>query len=387
MSDEFNKRHRTILVKLLHTAQSRTSANSLIAELLRQKEKFSKKSLNIILLDIAKIDKLADQIYKEILKDSKSNDISALEFLQQFLSAYEKSKFTRKVVSSRHSIETISEDENCSNLKKTRHRDIDNMEQPENSRNNEIQTSTLYESIQKNNTSLVDVRIHSQLFFSKAIIDSLPSQIIQPNCAACSIVEQEQILIDELMYSFVGIPCDFITPQIFDDKKKESLHDSFKISDHIDVSLRNIAQDLLPMAYHYSTIQKFVQWGDKAKNQILHALSEVIQILLNDYRLSITQLEKENVNNNLTLHKLHYLIRPNAQKLYTLSELVEKIQKSDLKSGTILSILYDEITLQTGDQISQKMLIELTEKASVPYIEMLEKWILKGTFFLWIIVL
>ena len=83
----------------------------------------------------------------------------------------------------------------------------------------------------------------------------------------------------------------------------------------------------------------------------------------------------------MTLHKLHYLIRPNAQKLYILSELVEKIQKSDLKSGTILSILYDEITLQTGDQISQKMLVELTESASVPYIEMLEKWILKGDIF------
>lgn len=406
MSDEFNPRLRTTLVKLLHTAQTKTSANSLIAELQRQKEKFPKKSLQIILLDVAKTDKLGEQVYKELQMDFKTTELSAIVCLQRFLSAYEKLKSTRKI-NSRNNIETITEDEEASILQKTQNQSNQSMESVKDTNGNEdnvssntknipknlvkistdglsksAHTSALYDSIQNNNTTLSinnDFRIHSQLFFSNTIINSLPSQIIQPNCTARSINEQEQILIEELMYSFIGIPGDFITPKINNSNENKPVTCSFKISDQIDISLRNIAQDLLPMANHYSTIQKFVQWGDKKKNQVLHALSEVIQMVLNDYRLSITQLEKEKINNNLTLHKLHYLIRPNAQKLQILSELVSKITQSDLKSGTILSILYDEITLQTGDQTAQKMLIELTEQASVPYISMLDQWILKGT--------
>lgn len=406
MSDEFNPRLRTTLVKLLHTAQTKTSANSLIAELQRQKEKFPKKSLQIILLDVAKTDKLGEQVYKELQMDFKTTELSAIACLQRFLSAYEKLKSTRKI-NSRNNIETITEDEEASILQKAQNQSNQSKESVTNTNGNEdnvsintknipknvvktstdglsksAHTSALYDSIQNNNTTLSvnnDFRIHSQLFFSNTIINSLPSQIIQPNCTARSINEQEQILIEELMYSFIGIPGDFITPQINNNNNENNpVKCLFKISDQIDISLRNIAQDLLPMANHYSTIQKFVQWGDKKKNQVLHALSEVIQMVLNDYRLSITQLEREKINNNLTLHKLHYLIRPNAQKLQILSELVSKIKQSDLKSGTILSILYDEITLHTGDQISQKMLIELTERASVPYIEMLDRWILKG---------
>lgn len=243
------------------------------------------------------------------------------------------------------------------------------------------QTSVLQDTTQNGNitrpTSL-NLRVHSQLYFSKPIIDSLPLQSISPNCAALSIHEQEQILIDELLYCFIGIPGDYIMPQTIEENERGFVKFSFKISDQVDVSLRNIVQDLIPMAGHYSAVQKFAQWGDKIKNQVLQALSEVIQTILNDYRLSITQLEKEKFNNNLTLHKLHYLIRPNAQKLNILAELVDKISKCDLKSGTILTLLFDEITLQTGDSMSQKMMIELTERASVPYIEMLERWILKG---------
>lgn len=404
MADEFNisTRHRAILVKLLHAAQSKTSANSLITELQRQKDKFPKKSLQSILLEIAKIDKLAERVSRDLQQDFKT-ETSVIECLQRFLVGYEKLKFTRKT--SRQNIETIAEDEEASTSHKNNLDQLTENIEPSTSKNEDdvkennvkdtskkmmntttdsvnksAEISTVRDTIQNIDSALSvgDTRVHSQLFFSKAIIDSLPLQNIQPNCAARSIPEQEQILIDDLLYCFIGIPGDFIVFHINEENENESSYFEFKISDQIDISLQNIAHDLLPMANHYSTIQQFSQWGDKLKNQVSHALSEVIQTILNDYRISVTQLEKEKINNNLTLHKLHYLIRPNAQKLQILSGLIGKIYKSDLKSGTILSILYDEITLQTGDQMSQKMLIELTERASVPYIEMLERWILKG---------
>lgn len=416
MAEEFSSRHKAILVKLLHAAKSKVSANSLIAELQRQKEKFPKKSLETILLDVAKVDKLAGQIFKEQQKDFKS-ELLATECLQRFLSTYEKLKYSRKV-SGRQNIDTIEEDEETSMHQKSQNESAAATAKPVEPNGNVtglprpdvkeiptivvieatedfsksaqipaetstpalISTSALHESLRNNNISSLATNgsPHSRLFFSKAVMDSLPPQGVTPNCAARSVTEQERIVIEDLLYCFIGLPGDFITPQLIEENDSGFTRFSFKISDQVDISLRNIAQDLLPMASNYSIVQKFAQWADKVKNQILQALSEVLQTILNDYRLSITQLEKEMANNNLTLHKLHYLIRPNGQKLDILSELVGKISKSDLKSGTILTLLYDEITFQTGDAMSQRMLIELTERASMPYIEMLERWILKG---------
>lgn len=109
MADEFSTRQRAILVKLLHNAQSKTSANSLISEIYRQKEKFPKKSIVLMLQEIAKADKICDGIFKEMQKDFKT-DISAAECLQRFLTSYENLKYSRKV-STRQNIETINEDE------------------------------------------------------------------------------------------------------------------------------------------------------------------------------------------------------------------------------------------------------------------------------------
>lgn len=185
-------------------------------------------------------------------------------------------------------------------------------------------------------------------------------------------------VVEDLICCFIGIPGDYIIPKYSAESENGFSPIVFEISDQIDVSLRNIVQDILPIASHFSVVQKFTQWSSRASNQILQALSEMLQSILNDYRVSITQLEKEHSTNLLNLHKLLYLIRPNMQTLQILAELVEKITESDLKGGSILTLLYDEITLQTGDSMSQKMLIELTERASLPYIEMLERWILKG---------
>lgn len=116
MADEFNGRQRALLAKLLHNAQSKTSSNSLITELQRQKEKFPKKAVIGILQEIVKVDKIAETIYKEMIKEFKT-DISASECLRRFLTSYEEVKYARKA-STRQNIETINEDEEASVSKK-----------------------------------------------------------------------------------------------------------------------------------------------------------------------------------------------------------------------------------------------------------------------------
>lgn len=110
MTEEFNTHLRATLIKLLHAAQCKVSANTLINEIQKQKEKFPKKYLQSILLDIGKADKLADKIYKE-LQSKCREDITAAEFLLQFLTDYDKLKNNRKAAGNRQNFVTIAEDD------------------------------------------------------------------------------------------------------------------------------------------------------------------------------------------------------------------------------------------------------------------------------------
>lgn len=153
----------------------------------------------------------------------------------------------------------------------------------------------------------------------------------------------------------------------------------FKISEQIDISLREIVKDILPMASHYSIIQKFVQWGRFVNNQIIQALSAALQDILDKYAESVIQLETEQMMHGLNLHKLIFFMRPNMQTMDVLARVIMKIGiNKHLIGGKILTLLHDEVTLLMGDARSQELMIELTEQAAIPYIEMLQLWILKG---------
>lgn len=132
------------------------------------------------------------------------------------------------------------------------------------------------------------------------------------------------------------------------------------------------------MASHYSVIQKYVQWGNYVCNSVIQALSGALQDILDQYYASVIQLETEQSNEALNMHKLIYFVRPNMFTLSLLANLVCEIGQLGTSSGQILSLLHKHVTLSMGDMKSQEMLIELTECAIVPFIEMLQLWILKG---------
>ncbi|XP_031622919.1 gamma-tubulin complex component 2 homolog, partial [Contarinia nasturtii] len=380
MSDLFDQQLRDLLRKIIRRSGQKVSSGAIIRE-------FQKESVHPSILrqfnDLIKHDSLALNLFET---DDETNSTHLQthkpeQWLKNFLDKY-LSKFTeykeaqqaqkKKTVKSTGTDDEINDSKISDILKKVKAATNEYHQQQQQQQQNNNEYSIL------NQFSITDSRPHSLLYFNKNTHDSLPigSKVI--NCAALPISRQEQLIVDDLIYCVIGIPGDYITPQFTADTDYDFTPISFKISSQIDVSLQNIVQDILPMASHFSVVQKFTQWSSKANNQILQALSEILQNILNDYRVSITQLEKEHSKNVLNLHKLLYLVRPNMQTLHILAELVEKIIKSDLQGGSILSLLFDEITLQTGDQMSQKMLIELTERASLPYIEMLERWILKG---------
>ncbi|XP_055309975.1 gamma-tubulin complex component 2 homolog [Sitodiplosis mosellana] len=381
MSDAFDQQLRDLLRKIIRRSGQKVSSGAIIRE-------FQKESVHPSILrqfnELIKHDSLALKLFESDSDISSKNLQNTIpeqwlkNFLEKYLAKLTLYKEIQQAAKKKNDTSIATEDEiNNSKisdiLKKVKAATDVYQKQQQKQKQDHFDCSN-FEQIPFNTT-----RPHSLLYFNKTTHNSLPVGLkYSINCLALPISRQEQLVIDDIIYCIIGIPGDYIVPEFTADHENDFTPISFKISDQIDVSLRNIVQDILPMASHFSIVQKFTQWSSKAHNQILQALSEILQSILNDYRISITQLEKEHTKNILNLHKLLYLVRPNMQTLSILAELIEKIMRSDLQGGSILSLLFDEITLQTGDQMSQRMLIELTERASVPYIEMLERWLLKG---------
>lgn len=384
MSDTFDQQLRDVLRKIIRRSGQKVSSGAIIRE-------FQMESVHPSILrqfnELIKHDSLALNLFETDIHtnignlQTKDPQQWLKTFLEKYLTKLALYKEMQQVAKKKHgtSIGTENEinDSKISDILKKVKAATDGYQQLQQQQHQHQQNDTFECSIFKK-ISINPERPHSRLYFNKLTYESLPvgSKVI--NCAALPLKRQEQLVVADLIYCIIGITGDYIIAQYATINDNDFSPIIFKISDQIDVSLRNIVQDILPMASHFSIVQKFTQWSSKAHNQILQALSETLQNILNDYRVSISQLEKEHSKNNLNLHKLLYLVRPLMQTLSILADIVEKIIKSDLQGGSILSLLFDEITLQTGDQMAQKMLIELTERASVPYIEMLERWILKG---------
>ncbi|XP_055538248.1 gamma-tubulin complex component 2 homolog isoform X2 [Wyeomyia smithii] len=196
------------------------------------------------------------------------------------------------------------------------------------------------------------------------------------NVSAIPLSSQEPIVLKELLDCLMGVKGSLISP-----KKRTTPFNpvEFQVSDQIEESLKDIVREILPLASHYSQIQDFVAASSSLESgQVLHALRAALQIIINDYYLSITQLEELFLKQQLTFHKLLYFLRPVFHTMEVLADSVSTIRQTNSKGGSVLTLLHDKITSTTGDEKSQKVLIHLLEMAAVPYMEMLQLWILDG---------
>ncbi|XP_037917407.1 gamma-tubulin complex component 2 homolog isoform X2 [Hermetia illucens] len=216
-------------------------------------------------------------------------------------------------------------------------------------------------------------RSNSSWDFQK--IDLVPFQ--HSNVSALPIPTQEAVLLHDLIYCLSGMRGNYIYPEEGCESDTDAIR--FKISEQIHSSLRDMAYEIVPLARHYVCVQKFVQRASFTNcGQVLQALSAALRALIHDYYLLLAQLESELVAGSLTLHKMLFYIRPTLNTMDVLASAVNDICSSDLRGGQALTLLYDRINALTGDEESQKFLIQLTQLAAVPYMEILQMWIQKG---------
>ncbi|XP_074030590.1 gamma-tubulin complex component 2 isoform X2 [Leptinotarsa decemlineata] len=190
------------------------------------------------------------------------------------------------------------------------------------------------------------------------------------------VVSQENILIEDLLSVLIGLPGCYIEPE---DLKDVYGPRTFKINDNIPLSLRELVKQILPLASHYSIIQRFTEEKMRFEfGQVNNALAEAMQGITKEHLLFTIQLETEFRSENLTLQKLWFYVQRNMQSLGITAAIASSISKSDAKGGKVLSLLHDNVIGSIGDERTQQLCLKLMEAACVPYMKMLGMWIYKG---------
>ncbi|GBP06945.1 Gamma-tubulin complex component 2 [Eumeta japonica] len=199
---------------------------------------------------------------------------------------------------------------------------------------------------------------------------------IQASLADVPFASQENIVIDELLYIFSGIPGNYIVHQPVKGTFEQR---SFTISEDLDDALRHIIQQMLPLASNYSIVRRFIEHCNLWSGQVLHAFVAALETLLKDYYIMIAQLETEHTSGSLTLQKLWYFVQPTMHTMQVLAAVVMTIGKSELHGGAVLSALHERTNSMIADARAQEIALFLTERASRPYFKILDMWIHKGT--------
>lgn len=184
------------------------------------------------------------------------------------------------------------------------------------------------------------------------------------------ILAQEKLLMEDLLYAMVSVEGNYI--------KRRTSDLLYAVEPYLDAptcdeSLLYMVNNMLPLCEHHDKVCVFVNLHSNFEYGLVsHALCEAIGMLLKEYKLKITQIDVELEKSELTLQKLWYYIQPCMRTLECLGKFVEEAE--NLKGGALLNSIFKSM-LSASDQIHKKIFTFLLEKASVPYLEILSKWI------------
>lgn len=188
---------------------------------------------------------------------------------------------------------------------------------------------------------------------------------------------QEVLLIEDLLFLFMGVEGKYIVLKDEVEKKKKK---SFLIDASLDPSLHEIVNRILPTCTNYSVVCKFVEEGSLfSKGLVSHALCSAMRSLLKDYYIFVAQLEHQFRKGLLTLQKVWFYIQPSLKTLDVLANVAIMIEKGNCKGASILTLLHEKTESYTGDPKGKDLCLYLTQAACAPYFDMLQRWIYQGT--------
>jgi gamma-tubulin complex component 2 len=184
---------------------------------------------------------------------------------------------------------------------------------------------------------------------------------------------QEKLLMEDLLYALISVEGIYIKR-----RSQDLLYavEPYLESPSCDESLLYMVNNILPACEMHDKVCVFVNLHMNFESGLVsHALCEAIGLLLKEYKLKIAQLDMELEKGELTLQKLWFYVQPCMRTLECLGKFVEEAES--LKGGALLNSIYKSLTA-ASDAIHKKIFNFLLEKASVPYLEILSKWIYLG---------
>ncbi|KAK1164516.1 gamma-tubulin complex component 2-like [Acipenser oxyrinchus oxyrinchus] len=190
-----------------------------------------------------------------------------------------------------------------------------------------------------------------------------------------ALAAQELALVEDLLYLLIGVDGRYITAQPVQGRQNRS----FTVDPTLDMSIKELVNRILPVAVSYSTISRFIEEKSSFEyGQVNHALAAGMRTLMKEYMILVTQLEHLQRQGMLSLQKLWFYIQPTMRTMEILASLATSVDKGDCMGGSTLSLLHDRTFNYTGDSQAQELCLYLTKASSVPYFEILEKWIYRG---------
>lgn len=197
---------------------------------------------------------------------------------------------------------------------------------------------------------------------------------------------QESIIVDDLLYVFLGVEGRYIqlvvteTRGVVDTCKSQR---SFKFGLNqpgMDPSLLTLASRCLSLGEFYLKLTVFIEKYSRYEyGQVSHAFCAALKTLVKEYKIMVGQLEHQSRSTDglFTIQKLWYNVQPSLKTLEMLSLLVDSC-RTTIGGGSLLSEIQRIMSSLAGDSNARKVFSFLMERASVPYLKMVEMWIYYG---------
>jgi gamma-tubulin complex component 2 len=190
---------------------------------------------------------------------------------------------------------------------------------------------------------------------------------------------QESLLVDDLLYAFVGLESRYIKVV---KQQQQHLRVQFRlrIDGRLDPALSEMTIRMLPICECVAIISRFVEMRRRYDAGVVaQGLASGMRGVLHDWELMVAQLEHQAMRGNLTLQALWYYV----QSPYAALRLVAKLASECwlLRGAAILDVLHVTATSSpvVGDSAAVTLAQRLLRVSSQPYFAMLGRWIYEGT--------
>ncbi|CAH8872819.1 unnamed protein product [Trichobilharzia szidati] len=224
--------------------------------------------------------------------------------------------------------------------------------------------------------------VEPESWYSHATLsgDFLPIFVVTPSqplpIESLSISVQEHAIVNDLLQCLQGNQGIYIKPLPL--QNRNSIR-AFKVDDKITPTLLDTVSKILQICSDYSTITRFVH--DKSAlelGMVSHALASAMRLFLQDYMILVCRLELQHKMSGLGIVKLHFLLQETASTFSHITRLIMDIYMGECSGGTILSVLWDSMQSVCNVKHLYKLMFHLVYSASVPFFQILQKWLYRG---------